>query len=703
MLGDNVGNSLGTAKGFDITSSPQTFTDQVSPLHADEYYKFTLSNRSSFNLGLDGLSADADVQLIQDLNNNGVVDNGEQVAISQLGGSSAESIAQTLNSGTYYIHVYPYGNSTTNYNLTVSAIRDRAGNDLNSAYGISLGAGMTTYTDWVGKADGDDYYTFNLNSSSNFSMQLSGVTTSVDAQLLNATGNVLSNATANSTTPNPVLASTLDTGKYYIHISPHSGDSYYNLSLSATPKPVDNQIVPTSSDATTTISTPILTTAAASNPVITTAASNTRIVAGTLRSDTFTYQPGYSLTVFSGNGDVDFGNYKQIGNKALDILDLSKIAFSSVTWNQADTNTGGVLYNPGNGTRLFDAVTLNDGSEILFEDINKVIFADKTIDLSVTPNDPLFDQQWNLHMMGVENAWRFTQGSNQVLVGIADTGLGTDSSGNIHPDLRATNFVGNNYLDESAKVSHGTSVEGVIGAAGNNGVGISGINWNSPILMIDVVGGDAGDEDLVTATQTMIDRANANGQHLVVNLSISGGDSSEFDQLVTKNQDNALFVFASGNGDTNGLADPAILAQTHSNVMAIGASWGSHDYYGNAKTPGDRITYASWWGSNYGSGLTLMAPSEYIAPSATRNADGTFSFAYNSNFNGTSAATPNASGVASLVWSADSHLTASQVRDVMSQTAYDLGTPGYDTTTGYGFINADAAVRRAIALSRGMA
>jgi serine protease len=701
MLGDNVGNSLSTAIGFDITSSPQTFTNQVSPLHADEYYKFTLSGRSSFNLGLNGLSADADVQLIQDINGNGAVDNGEQVAISQLGGSSPESIAKTLNSGSYYIHVYPYGNSTTNYNLTVSAISDRAGNSLDSAYGISLGAGATTYTDWVGKADSDDYYTFNLNSSSNFSMQLSGVTTSVDAQLLNATGDVLSSAAANSTTPNPNLVITLDTGKYYVHITPHTGDSYYNLSLSATPTPLKNQIVPTSSDATTTVSTPIVTTAAATP--ITTATSNTRTVAGTLRADTFTYQPGYSLTVFSGNGDVDYGNYKQIGNKTLDILDLSKISFGSVTWNQADTNTGGVLYNPGNGTRLFDAVTLSDGSEILFEDLNKVIFADKTIDLSVTPSDPLFDQQWNLQMMGVENAWRFTQGSNQVLLGIADTGLGTDSSGNIHSDLRATNFVGNNYLDKSAKVSHGTSVEGVIGAAGNNGVGISGINWNSPILMINVVGNDPGVEDLVTATQTMIDRANANGQHLVVNLSIAGGDSPEFEQLVTKNQDNALFVFAAGNGDTNSIANPASLAQTHSNVMAIGASWGSHDYYGNAKTPGDRITYAGWWGSNYGSGLTLMAPSEYIAPSATRNADGTFSFAYNSNFNGTSAATPNASAVASLVWSANSHLTATQVRDVMTQTAYDLSTPGYDTTTGYGFINADAAVRRAIALSRGVA
>ena len=72
-------------------------------------------------------------------------------------------------------------------------------------------------------------------------------------------------------------------------------------------------------------------------------------------------------------------------------------------------------------------------------------------------------------------------------------------------------------------------------------------------------------------------------------------------------------------------------------------------------------------------------------------------------FNGTSAATPNVTGVASLVWSANPNLSATQVKQILSQTAYDLSVPGYDTVYGSGFVNADAAVRRAMALGYGAA
>ena len=98
-----------------------------------------------------------------------------------------------------------------------------------------------------------------------------------------------------------------------------------------------------------------------------------------------------------------------------------------------------------------------------------------------------------------------------------------------------------------------------------------------------------------------------------------------------------------------------------------------------------------------------MAPSEYITTSATRaNSSTPYEFGYESRFNGTSAATPNISGVASLIWSVNSTLTATQIKQIMSETAYDSGPAGYDTTYGNGFVNADAAVRRAIALARGV-
>ncbi len=473
-----------------------------------------------------------------------------------------------------------------------------------------------------------------------------------------------------------------------------------NLSLSGEPATGSvTQPIPT---AVSTQPTSISNSTSSPTAITIQAAGSTLVENGTLRADKFTYQSGYKLSIYSGNGNVDFGS------GARDELDLLQISSNTVSFNYANTSGGGVVYNAGNGNRVYDAITFQDGSQILLAGIETLKFADTTINLSVVPNDPLFSQQWNLGITGVPDAWRFTTGNNKVLIGIEDTGLGTDSSGKINPDLRSTIFAGNNYLDESSSFSHGTQVQGVIAAASNNGTGISGINWNSDVFNIDVVGGDTGDYDLAGATQLLINQANSKGQRLVVNLSLAGGDTSAFDQLIANNQDKALFVFASGNGDSSSLSSPANLASTYSNVIAVGAVWGTQDYYGNATTPGTRISYPNWWGSNYGTGLTLVAPSEFITTTATHTATSTpYNFGYGGNygniFNGTSAAVPNVTGIASLVWSVDPNLTATQVKAVLSETAFDLGTPGYDTTYGYGIVNADTAVLRAMALSRGAA
>lgn len=139
--------------------------------------------------------------------------------------------------------------------------------------------------------------------------------------------------------------------------------------------------------------------------------------------------------------------------------------------------------------------------------------------------------------------------------------------------------------------------------------------------------------------------------------------------------------------------------------MSIGASWGAWDTDGNATNPGDRISYPDWWGSNYGYGLSLMGPSEVIAAESAPTTSGvTHDFYLNAitgDFpsNGTSAAAPNVAGVASLVWSANPDLSASQVNGILHETAYDLGFQGYDYEYGSGFVNADAAVRRAMAIA----
>ncbi len=744
---DYAGNSLNQARKLDISSNAQSFTDRVDRLDLNDFYSFNLNSRSSFHLQLDGLKADADVALIRDANNNGQLDQGEVLTASTKSGTQAESINQILGAGTYYIRVYPDGNAETNYKLTTSATPidnavskiistsatpiddaggqiistsatafgdtgsqiistsptptpiDNAGNSQKSARAIAVDYNSRIYTDWVGSADNDDYYGFNLNTTSDFNLTLNGLSADADVQLQNVNGDIIANS-VNVGIKNESITRTLDAGTYYVRVYSYNGsETSYNLSLSAktaSVTPPNPKLVSTTSANTTNLSS-VETQVSANSAIIAPAspANNTNIVAGTLRADTFNFQSGFNRTIFTGNGNVDYGS------GARDLLNLSQIASTSVTTNYADSLKGGVVYNAGNGNRLYDAITFSDGSQILFQGIETIKFKDKTVDLSVTPNDPLFNQQWDLHITGVNDAWRFTQGNDKVAIGIADTGLGANKNG-IHPDLRATNLVANNYFDESATYSHGTRVEGTIAAASNNGVGIAGINWNSPVQMIDVVGGDSGDYDLVQATQALIN--GASDRKLVINLSLSGGSSPAFEKLVADNKDKVLFVIAAGNQNQNTIASPASLAQTNNNVMAIGSSWGTQDWYGNAKTPGDRIAYDNWWGSNTGSGLTLMAPSEFIATDATRtDSSANYNFSYYDRFNGTSASTAIVTGIASLVWSVNPNLTAGQVKSILSETAYDLGTAGYDTVYGYGLVNADAAVRRAEALDRGFA
>jgi hypothetical protein len=689
------GRFLETAKNLNTAISPQIFSDTLSSSHSN-FYSFTLKGRSSFSLDLEDSSKNAHADLIQDANGNGVVDDGEVINGSIFSSTNAESISKTLDAGSYYIQVYIDESLETNYKLAVSATPiDNAGDSFQAARNVTVNSQTKSYSDWVGLSDTNDYYKFRLKTTSDFKLGLTELSDNANVQLLDVNGNTLSSSVNLDTTNESIR--TLDAGIYYVQVYPQEGsETFYNLSLSATPvsgdvlPPIPNSVdTPSPTSGTTQQPTP----ASSSTPLP--LDSTTSYIKGTLRADTFAYQSAYNRTVYSGNGNVDFGS------GARDLLDVSACSSTNATIKLVES-TGGVVYNPGNGNRVFDSITFSDGKEILFEGIEAIKFADKTINLSVTPNDPMFGQQWNLHMIGVQNAWRFTTGSTNVLVGIEDTGLAANG-GNLHPDLRSTNFLSNNYLDEMTNsTAHGTSIQGVIAAASNNGVGMSGINWSSDVFHIDVMGGDAKDSDLVSATQTLINQANSKSQRLVVNLSLTGGSSPQFEQIIANNQ-NTLFVVAGGNTGANSLESPADLAKKYGNVVGVGASWGVKDWYDNPKTPGTRISYQDkgWWSSNIGDGLTLMAPSEFLTTNATKSSN-TFGFGYDNSFNGTSAAVPNVTGVASLVWSANSNLTATQIKSVLSQTAYDLGAAGYDTEYGYGFINADAAVRRAKALGQGV-
>lgn len=654
-------------------------------------------SNADFQIEQGGIIADFSGQNLQQrkLQSDAVASDGGNYNQDNRSGSISESIDEILEEGNYYIRVYPDEDVNIDYRLSIETepLDLEGGDALTQAKQLESEANISGR---IGALDLNDYYQFSLDETSDIDLTLSGLNRDIDLQLLDINSQIVSSS-MNSGSADESITQTLGAGSHYVNVSSYTGsETEHNLTFSVTPNTTSS--LPTSGGA------PPLAEASNRNsaipPTPQTAENNTvRHIQGTFGADTFTYQSGYNFNIFSGNG-----NYNYFSG-ARDILDLSGYASNTVGINLADNNaTSGVVYNPGNGSRVFDAIKLGDGSQILFENIEVVKFADTTLNLSNIPNDPLFNQQWNLHMTGVHNGWRFTQGNNNVLMGIADTGLGTDSNGNLHPDLRNTIFAGNNYLDEWDSFSHGNLVQGTMGASANNLEGIAGINWNSPFYIIDVVGDDAEDYNLAGAVETIVKQANTQGQRAIINLSLTGGYSAQLEQIIANNQNNALFVIASGNDGGNNVASPANLAAKYNNVIAAGSSWGATDWYGNSRTPGERINYPDWWSSNYGDGLTLIAPSEFTSTSATIDPSSSFhTHGYESRFNGTSASTAMVSGIASLLWSINGNLTSEQIKSILSQTATDLGAPGYDTEYGHGLVNADAAVRRAMATSRGFA
>lgn len=235
---DNAGNTLGTARGLNINPTSQKFTDWVGSSDTNDFYRFSLNGRSSFNLTVDGLRADADVQLIRDANSNGQIDSGEVIASSTKGGTTAESIKNTLEAGTYYIRTYRFSGDTY-YNLNVSATPvDYAGNSTGNALNITVGGTASSYTDWVGSADTQDYYAFNLSNNSNLAVTVTNLSADANVQLqrLNSNGTTatIASSTKTGTTAEAINFNGLSSGKYYLRVYQGSGNTFYNLNVSAT-------------------------------------------------------------------------------------------------------------------------------------------------------------------------------------------------------------------------------------------------------------------------------------------------------------------------------------------------------------------------------------------------------------------------------------------------------------------------------------
>jgi subtilisin family serine protease len=132
---------------------------------------------------------------------------------------------------------------------------------------------------------------------------------------------------------------------------------------------------------------------------------------------------------------------------------------------------------------------------------------------------------------------------------------------------------------------------------------------------------------------------------------------------------------SSGNSGNTSIGFPA----RSNGVVAVGAS----------NRSGQKASFSS-----YGSKLAFVAAGQSIFTTDRTGSNGYGSGDY-TTIDGTSFSSPYAAGVAALILSVNPSLSAAQVESIMQSTCRDIGTAGYDTLTGWGMLDANAAVRAA--------
>jgi subtilisin family serine protease len=304
---------------------------------------------------------------------------------------------------------------------------------------------------------------------------------------------------------------------------------------------------------------------------------------------------------------------------------------------------------------------LRSRSDVLYAEPNYIWQLSSTL-----PNDPRFGEQWGLRSISpnspdtsdinADKAWDITTGDSSVVVAvidggvdinhedlrdnifrnageIPDNGLDDDGDGFID-DIQGWDFYHNDnrVFDNEPGDDHATHVAGILGARGNNGVGVSGVCWRVTMLPIKALGPNGGSVSNIISAYSYVKTLRDRGVNIrVVNNSYGGSARSlaAEDAINQLNQSGILFVAAAGNDHRDNRKFPNYPANyALPNVIAVAATaedFGIDPFY-----------------SNYGKPkVMLAAPGTDVLSTLPNN-----SYGYAS---GTSMAAPFVSGAAALV------------------------------------------------------
>ena len=326
------------------------------------------------------------------------------------------------------------------------------------------------------------------------------------------------------------------------------------------------------------------------------------------------------------------------------------------------------------GSQITIATFQHQGREIAIANILKhsgyVEFAEPDFAMkpTVQANDSYFGSQWHHNNVNSQQAWNLTTGSNNVVVAVCDTGFDVnhpDLGPNLRTDLAYNAQDGSTYIYDAN--GHGTGTAGTLGAVGNNGTGVAGVNWNVDIIPVRIAISDGNSSAYISTMAKCIEYAADNGAR-VVNLSYGGIEYATINSAAQYLRDrNGLLFMSAGNGSSEFASYP-----DYTSFIGVGAT----DQNDNK---------ASF--SNWGTFVDITAPGVSILTTYPSNR-----YVY---YSGTSFSSPLAAGIAALMVAANQNISVTELENGIFSTAVDIGESGDDNVFGHGLINAEAAVNYA--------
>lgn len=355
-----------------------------------------------------------------------------------------------------------------------------------------------------------------------------------------------------------------------------------------------------------------------------------------------------------------------------------------------------------------------DATVAKYLSLPEVEYAEPNFDISLSeadplvpilPRDPQFSDQWALANSGQRGgkqgadisatlAWATTTGSEDVVVAVLDSGVDythedlvenmwirpSDMAPYHDSELGTINdeYGYNAIISDSDPMDdngHGTHCAGIIGAEGENEIGIAGVNWNVRIMPLKFMnaGGFGTTKDAIEAINYVIDRKKAGVNVRVISASWGSTQRSQaLGDAIRKAYDNdILFVAAAGNATTDNDRRPHFPSSYNvPNVISVAAL--------------DRTDQLAKF-SNYGAkSVAIAAPGVEILSTWLGNS-------YEEK-SGTSMATPVISGVAALILAENPRMSVDDLRKRLMDSTDPIVALNGKTVSG-GRINAAKALR----------